>query len=109
MPRVEVTNKELLNLRDDINTWANSSPAFRFFMINKIAMFFKQNGFILNIADKKVLDIIRTYAIHDKDDRPVTIVKEDGKTHYTFIDEATQKEYVDTLNEFLGRHVSIEM
>lgn len=108
MPRIQITNQELFHLRDDINKQSAKSYAFSVFNMTKIDNFFRQNKMPLQLLDASMTRIIKSYAIHDKEGKPVR-EERDGAHHFTFIDADMENKYRSEVSEFMGRSNYIEV
>lgn len=107
MARTEITNAEFRALLADIDNQQKTSPAFRFFLKEKISRFYQQNAMSIKILNKFMADNIKNYVQHDEDGRPM-IEEKEGNHFYKFETEELEKEYLEKANEFMGRSIFIE-
>jgi len=106
--RKQMTNYQLMLLRDDINKQANESPAFAIFNQEKISRFFNKNAITLKILSTKVADIKKEHCILGEDGEPLTH-EVDGRKEIQFATDEAKKACTDQITEFLNRTVTVEL
>lgn len=107
MSRTRTTNQELFAISNDILKQCNQSASYNYFFREKISRFFNNNKLILKILHERRDEIIKKYATHDENGKPVTEEKE-GQQHYTFPTEVAKKNWTDELTDFMNREIYIE-
>jgi hypothetical protein len=107
MARLEITNADFRTLLADIDNQKRTSPAFGFFLKEKINRFYQQNAMCIKILNKFMADNIKTYVEHDSDGKPM-IEERDGGHFYKFETPEKEKEYLEKANEFMGRTILVE-
>lgn len=106
--RQQMTNYQLMLLRDDISRQSKESPAFAIFNKEKINRFFNQNAISLKILASRTAEIKKKHCILGEDGEPVT-VETDGRTEIQFPTDKAKKACTDEITEFLNRTVTIEL
>lgn len=106
--RREMTNYQLMLLRDDINAQTNQSPAFAFFNDQKIKNFFSRNAMSLALLRNKTAEIKKQYCLVDESGEP--LIKEvDGRKELVYPSQEANDLCKEELTEFLNRLVSVEL
>ncbi len=106
--RKEMTNYQLMLLRDDINSQANHSPAFAFFNEQKIKNFFSRNAMSLTLLRNKTAEIKKHYCLVDETGEPLT-KDVDGRKELVYPSQEASEQCKEELTEFLNRSVTVEL
>ena len=109
MAKVEMTYKQLLRMRNEINEYTQNSITWQLFFQEKIEKFRKRNAIRLGVMDEKLKQLRLDCVKHSDDGKPVIL--EDlgqGIVKYDFINEEKKKEYHEAYHEFMNRTITVE-
>lgn len=109
MARIQLKNKDIIDLKKDIENISAASPAFKYLLATKISAFYAANSFKIKLINDQLGKIVSAHAMHDENNKPILAKKEDGKEHYTFVDAATEEKFIEEMNEYLAISNFIEI
>lgn len=108
MPKITITNKQLLLIRNEINEYSKASITYALFNSEKIKRFFSYNLMRIQAADKRLNSLITAFVKHDDKDKPIKLEDEGGFAKYDFIDENAKKAFEVEYNDFMKKDITIE-
>lgn len=104
---IQANYDTLCQLRNDIQLQSQKSIAFALFNQQKIKNFFQQNSMRLQIADKKMNELIEKHVEHGEDLKPIVLEENDGMVKHKFLSEEDEKTFNDEYKVFMSRGITI--
>ena len=99
---------ELNELQADINRRMSDSPAFVFFLKEKIERFLRNNNTRLEVLYKTKEELQDAYVKRDEKGELMT-EERDGQIKWVFEDEATKQTYLDRWKSFMDITFEVNM
>lgn len=91
----------LILLETDIREQSKQSIAFKIFNSTKIDSFYKRNSMRLQVAKKRIAELMNEYCLKDENGKFKEEKQENGPSEYVFESPEKKQEYIDKYNYFV--------